>query len=221
MSKTFCSHTIVRNGQPFIGPVLEQVLPYMDRCLVTISEKSDDGTLDVLNNLKERYPEKIVIMFENVSEPKDLTKERQKQIDMTTEDWILFLDDDDYWFPEDIEQLKSETEKDVDGFSCNPYQVIDYEHHDTSWNNKYFLKWFRNQPGLNYRNDWPRDLLYLNNILLYWKVNPRVPKVPQRYLHLSYLKDYSFRNEDWAKKFAFTTGHKGVIPVKYRLDLLK
>ncbi len=218
---TICSHTLVRNGQPFIGPVLEQVIPFVDRCLVTISVKSNDGTRRVITNLQKKYPGKIALMTENVSKPKNLTKERQKQLDMTTEDWILFLDDDDFWFPEDIEWIKSEMEKDVDGFSTNPYQVIDYEHYDHNWKHKFFLKWFRNQPGLNYRKSWPRDILFLNDKALYWKTNPRIVKHLARYLHLSYVKDHSFRNEDWAKKFAFTTRQKWVTPVQYRLDILK
>jgi glycosyltransferase involved in cell wall biosynthesis len=218
---TICSHTIVRNGEPFIGPVLEQVIPFVDRCLVTLSVRSNDGTLKTLFDLKSKYPGKIQLMYENVSEPKDLTKERQKQIDMTTEDWILFLDDDDYWFPDDIKSIRSETKKDVDGFSTNPYQVIDYEHYDINCRKKYFLKWFRNQPGLNYKRDWPRDILYLNDKALYWKDNPRVEKHPAKYLHLSYLKDHSFRKEKWAHNFAFTPRLKAIIPKEYRLDILK
>lgn len=219
--KTFAVNMLVRNGQPFIGPILEQVIPYANRCLITISQRSSDGTLRVLKDLEEKYPEKIVLDYENVSAPKLLTLERQKQLDRTTEDWILFLDDDDYWFPKDIRWIRSEMERDVDGFSCNPYQVIDYKSHDVSWRYKYFLKWFKNQPGLNYRKDWPRDLLFLRDTPLYWRNNPRVPRHKAKYLHLSYLKHHSFRTEPWAWKFGFTTGQKAVIPVKYRLELLK
>ena len=216
----FATNTLVKNGQPFIGPVLEQVIPYANRCLITISEKSNDGTLETIQSLKERYSNKIVLMTENVSDPKLLTLERQKQLDMTTEDWILFLDDDDYWFEDDIESIIDKFDMDVDGFSFNPYQVIDYQYHDHSWRYRYFLKWFRNQKGLEYRQAWPRDLLFLQDKLLYWRTNPRVPRQKERYLHLSYLKDYSFRTEDWAKHFTLSTGQKAVIPVKYRLGLL-
>ena len=219
--KTFCSHTLIKNGQPFIGPVLEQVIPYANRCLVTISQRSNDGTLRVLKDLEEKYPKKVILDYENVSEPKDLTIERQKQIDKSYEDWILFLDDDDYWFPEDIKSIMEKFDADVDGYSVRPLQVIDYKHHDHSWRYKYFLKWFKNQPGLNYQRGWPRDLLFLRDTPLYWRDNPRVPRQTDHYLHLSYLKYYSFRKEEWAKEYDFTTGQKAVIPVKYRLELLK
>lgn len=217
-----CSHTLVRQGMPFIDLVLRQVIPFMNRCLVTISEKSTDGTLDVLMALEKEFPDKIKIDFENVQTPGELTNERQKQVGKTYEDWILFLDDDDYWPTESLEKMIELIEKnhDVDGFSINPYQVIDQRHYDGSWWNKWFSKWFKNQKGINYRGKWPQDMIYLNDQILYWKVNPRIPKVDQfytdfsypRFFHLSYIKGHSFRSEDWAGKFAHKIGTPIVFP---------
>lgn len=202
--KTFASHTLVKNGMPFIDLVLRQVLPYMHRCLITISEKSTDSTLQVLRRLEKEHPHKIKISFESVSSPGLLTKERQKQLDQTVEDWVLFLDDDDYWPTDQIKEMIKIIEKEgdnVEGFVSRPYQVIDQHHYDGSWKLKWYLKWFRNQPGLNYRHRWPQDLLYLNDTKLYWRFNKRLPRTPPRFYHLSYVKGHSFRDEKWARGF--------------------
>jgi len=152
--KSFCSHTLVRNGMPFIDLVLRQVIPFANRCLVTISDKSTDGTLKVLRQLEKEFPNKVFIDFENVKSPGELTGERQKQVDKTYEDWILFLDDDDYWPKESLKEilLKIEASNEIDAYSVTPYQVIDEHHYDLNWHNKSFTKWFKNQKGINYRH---------------------------------------------------------------------
>lgn len=216
---TFASHTLVKNGKPFIDLVLRQVIPFANRCLITISEKSTDGTLEVLEQLKKEFSDKVFIDFENVQSPGQLTQERQKQVDKTFEDWILFLDDDDYWPEENLKEMVELIEKgeDIDAYSVMPYQVIDEYHYDLSWYNKSFTKWFKNQKGVHYRFPWPRDLIYLNETLLYWKTNPRVPNLGKKFFHLSHIKNTSFRKEDWAVRFKEKAG----IPSPFPEDQMK
>lgn len=211
--KTIASHTLVKHGMPYIEPCLRQVIPYMTRCLITVSCRSKDGTLGILTKLKKEFPDKVFIEFEDVKSPGELTQERQKQVEKTTEDWILFLDDDDFWPTSEMNKMMRKLDEDVDGFSINPFQIIDDKSYDKSWHNKYFLKWFRNQPGLHYERPWPRDMVALNDKLLYWKTNPRAGRIEDvRFLHLSYLKYHSFRKDAWAKDFAFRVGDKLPLP---------
>ncbi len=201
------SHTIVRDGMPFIDLVLRQVQPFVNRSLVTISEKSKDDTLQVLRKLQKEFPNKIYIDFENVQMPGLLTKERQKQVSRSYEDWILFLDDDDYWPEESLKEMFEFITLDYDALANNPYQVIDRNHYDHSWRFKWFTKWFKNQKGVNYRKQWPKDLIYLNDEILYWRnQNKRTIRVKPRYFHLSNIKPNSFRDKKWAKKFKSETG---------------
>ena len=199
--KTFCSHTLVRNGEPFIDLVLRQVIPFMNRCLVTISEKSTDGTLDLLRKMQKEFPNKIFIDFENVPVPGELTKERQKQLSKTHEDWCLFLDDDDYWPTDQIKEMIRVIEKEgdtIEGYVSRPYQVIDSHYYDRSWRYKWYMKWFKKQKGLNYRGAWPKDILYLNDTRLYWRFNLQIPRLTPKFYHLSYIKEHSFRSEKWS-----------------------
>ena len=189
------SHTICKNSQPFIGPVLRAALPIVDRMLITISKKSNDGTRQVVESLQNP---KIELYEENVSNLGLLTEERQKLIDKTDKgDIVWFLDDDDYW--DSMQAMRAIVylwNNDIDAVSVNPYQVLDKEHEDARWiNKKYFTKFFKNI-DINYRHPWPRDLIYKGNELLYHKVNHRNPIVPYKFWHLAAVKNYSFRKND-------------------------
>ena len=189
---TITSHTIVRNGMPFIIPVLKAVSPLMTKMFITISEKSDDGTKEAILALNDP---KIEIEYENVAKPGDLTYERQKQVNKTDTEWILFLDDDDYWDQYELDKAIHELDSDVDGLAVNPYQLIDKENYDSSWWNKWFTKFFRNE-NINYRGPWPNDWIYKGDEILYWKKNPRIKKVPYRFFHLANVKPHSFRKDE-------------------------
>jgi len=216
----FYSHTLVRNGQPFIDIVLRQVVPFAEKMLITVSEKSNDGTAALIENLKKEFPSKIEISWENVSNFSDLTLERQKQIDKTPlGKWVLFLDDDDFWPTSSLKNMSNYFDKDVDALSAKPYQVIDQHYYDLSWKNKWFTKWFKNQEGLLYRRPWPADVLFLKQNMLYWKTNKRVPGIPEPYFHLSNIKESSFRNEEWAKKYHKEPGPGYFIPEIYKKDM--
>lgn len=219
----FCTHTIVRNGMPYIDLVLRQVIPFANRCLVTISEESNDGTLEAVNKLDRQFPGKISIYFENVKTPGELTLERQKQINHTYEDWILFLDADDYWSEDSLKEMVEliNKEEDVDAYAVSPYQVINQRVYDVSWKNKWFTKWFKFQDGVHYERPWPRDLIFKGNEMLYWKVNPRVKRISARYFHLSNLMKWKFRDEVWAKEFESKIGAPLEYPDEAKAEILK
>lgn len=188
-----CSHTIVKNGMPFIIPILEQVAPYIDKYFIALSEFSDDGTIEALQNWNA--PKPVEFMMEG-SKPKALTKIRQFQVDRTTQDWILFLDDDDWWIPEKLEHALKIAESGVDAVAVSPYQILDKEHYDSWWGEKkWFTKLFKNE-DINYRGDWPKDMIYKGDKMLYHKTYPYMGKVPYGYFHLSEVKPYSFRHAD-------------------------
>jgi glycosyltransferase involved in cell wall biosynthesis len=208
---TICSHTIVKNGQPFIDLVLKQVLPFVDRAIVTVSKKSTDGTKKLIEDMAKENP-KINIIYEDVYKLEYLTYERQLQVGRTMEDWILFLDDDDYWPTKSLEKLTQYLEmvKDIDGLAFNPFQMVDFENEDESWRYKWFTKVFPNVRGLHYRFPWPKDAIFIDNRWCYWRKNSRVLRCPDmRYFHLCNLKNESFRDTDLfkdSKKFQRALG---------------
>lgn len=186
------SHTVVKNGMPFIIPVLDRVAPYVDKYFIAVSSFSDDGTLQAIQSHDWKKP--VEFMIES-SQPKDLTKIRQLQVDNTKQDWILFLDDDDWWIPEKLEHALKLAESGVDAVAVSPYQILDKEHYDSWWGEKkWFTKLFKNE-GIRYKGDWPKDMIYKEGQLLHHKYY-EMGKVPYGYYHLSEVKPYSFRSAD-------------------------
>lgn len=207
---TIASNTIVKDGMPFIGKVLDQVEPFMHQMIVTLSAKSADGTVEEVHRARERIGDKMTIFWEDVRTPGELTKIRNDQSRRSPTDWILFLDDDDYW-PEDqltscLEQL--DTDPVILAYSVRPYQLIDELTYDYGWRNKWFSKFLRRK-GLQYVRPWPRDLpADKNGQPLYWKTHPLVKNLPYYFYHLSYLKQHSFRKDEWAKRFVSQDGRR-------------
>ena len=218
MKPTLATHTLVKNGQPFIGPVLAQVAPFADQMIVTVSEKSTDGTMDVIKKLQKEYPQ-IEIYTENVGIHRELTVERQKQIEKTTTDWALFLDDDDWWPESQLALMKELFSDDMDGYASLPFQLTDWRHHDYSWRYRWFTKWFRIQPGLHYRKPWPKDILYLGDQWLFWKKTNRVTRKKPYFIHLQNLKDWSFRNQKKMKYYKTEIGRGLVLPDSVQQDV--
>lgn len=212
------THTLVRNGQPYIGLILRQVIPFAEKCLVTVSDNSIDGTPEVIQLLRNEFPGKIVLKYEHCEKLADLTYIRQEQLDNTPlGKWVLFLDDDDYWPEESLEELKEWMNLlHRDAFAFNPYQVIDKDSYDDSWKNKWFTKLFKNQEGVHYKHPWPKDLIYLGEEELYWRKNKKVLRIAPRYFHLSHIKPSSFREEEGFEKYKQTIGRPFDFPVEAR-----
>jgi hypothetical protein len=52
MSKII-SHTLVKDGMPFIEPIIDRVMPYVNRSFITIPNV-DSPTMDAVKRLKKR-----------------------------------------------------------------------------------------------------------------------------------------------------------------------
>jgi glycosyltransferase involved in cell wall biosynthesis len=210
------STTIVKNGMPFIGKILEQAEPLMDEMIITISEKSTDGSILEVEMFRQKHPDKVFVNTENVIAPSHLTGVRNDQVKKSHGDWILMLDDDDYWPQDQLQLCIEELDKDPEVlcYAVNPYQLIDYENHDASWSKKFFSKFIR-RDGLTFKYPWPRELpIDSNGVKLYWKDNPKVKKLPYRFYHLSHIKGGSFRKESWGKKYEDKIGIIQKLPQK-------
>lgn len=196
------SNTIVKNGMPYIGKVLEQVEPFMDMMIITLSEKSNDGTKDVIIDFIKKHPNKIILFSEDVKSQDYLTEERNKQLKYSDSEWILLLDDDDYWPTDQLEGCIKELPNDPDILACqvNPVQLLDKETCNAKWENKkWFPKFLRKDPSLHFVYPWPRDMP-VNGTIIHWKYCDKIKNLPYRFYHLANVKDYSFRKkEEWAK----------------------
>jgi len=193
------SHTLVRNGMPYIGKVLRQVAPFMDEMVICVSKSSNDGTKEEIGSFMKDWGHKVILMEEDVKTKGELTEVENEMVRKSTGDWVLFLSDDDYWPQDQLQLCLNELDKDpkIYAYSVNPYQLIDEEHYDDSWRNKFFAKFLKNE-DLNFKGAWPKDMPFYGNVSLYHGHTPQISKkLPYRFYHLSYMKEFSFRKEDW------------------------
>ena len=208
--KTITSNTLVMNGMPFIGKVLKRVAPYMDEMVICISESSNDGTEEEIKKELKDYWNKVIWMTENVKSPGELTEIENDMVKKSKGDWILFLSDDDYWPQDQLEKCIDLLEDpEILTYSVSPYQLIDWEHYDSSWGNKSFSKFLKND-NLSFVKPWPRELpVDKDKNPLYWRTHIKVKRLPfpeYHFYHLSYMKNWSFRNDDWSINFRHKIG---------------
>lgn len=217
---TITSNTLVRNGMPFIGKVLRQVAPFMDEMVICISKSSNDGTKEEIMKVMAPYQGKIVWMTEDVKNKGDLTEVENDMVRKSTSDWVLFLSDDDYWPQDQLRLCLSELKKDptILAYSVAPYQLIDLGHYDPTWDKKSFSKFLRNEE-LNFKGPWPKDMPFSGNTSLYHGHSPQVvKKLSYRFYHLSYMKETSFRKEEWVpERWRFNFGKGVEMPHKVEL----
>lgn len=88
-------HCLVENESRFIWYAINSVLPYVDKMMVW-DMSSTDGTDQIIKNIKSPK-----IEFKSVppGTPEGLTKERQKMLDQTPEEytWVMIIDGDEVW----------------------------------------------------------------------------------------------------------------------------
>lgn len=84
-----------------LNSVLNQTYPVYE--VICINDGSIDNTLNILNSYKEIFPNSICFKVINQynSGP---SVARNQGINVATSDWIAFLDSDDYWSKQKIEE---------------------------------------------------------------------------------------------------------------------
>lgn len=91
------------NGEAHIKEQIESILKstFQDWILEIHDDGSQDGTLDIANQFRSLYPEKIQI-FQN-KENKGFVKNFLEGARNALDDYFMFCDQDDVWLPEKIE----------------------------------------------------------------------------------------------------------------------
>ncbi len=90
-------------GEAYVAEQIESILAqtYTDWFLNICDDGSPDGTLTVLEAYEERYPDKIRVR-ENAVNSGSAGRNFMGMLETTTDDYIMFCDQDDVWLPTKI-----------------------------------------------------------------------------------------------------------------------
>lgn len=212
--------SVTKNGMPFLEIVLKQALPFVDQMIITTSKTAELKTLDVISRISANP--KVEVYWEEIKGLGELTGVWNRQLEASIGDIIISLGDDDIWPSKDLENSLRyfDKNKNIDGVSINPFQLTDFEHYDSTKDNKFYTTIFR-RDGAYWKLPFPKLLIYNKTGMLYWKKSDRVPKVPYHFYHLPLLKDWSFRNERQWEHYDYGRVKPVELPDWYKKELKK
>lgn len=115
----------VYNSEEFIREAVESILSqtYKNFEIILINDGSQDNSLNILNELKKEYPDKIIVINK---ENAGTSSARNTGLSYATGDYIGFLDNDDFWtsndFLQNADEILSESKADL---LVYPTQIFD------------------------------------------------------------------------------------------------
>ena len=100
----------VYNSENYIAKCLESILAqtYNDYEIMIVNDGSKDGSQNIINTYKNKYPEKIIAIEQ---ENKGVSVTRNESIQRANGEYIMFIDNDDYLDKDYIETFVKEIEK--------------------------------------------------------------------------------------------------------------
>lgn len=114
----------VYNAQEYIKKCVESFLigTYQNIEILLINDGSTDSSLEVIRELEEKYPEKIIVYSQ---ENCGVAKTRNKGIIYATGKYIVFADNDDYVDNDYVERLVKEIEKEDYDYIVSSFRRVD------------------------------------------------------------------------------------------------
>ena len=206
-----CSHTLVKNEERFIWYSVMSVIAHVDKALIW-DTGSTDKTVEIIDEIKKRYPKKVAFREVGEVSPESFTKVRQEMLDATASDWFLVVDGDEVWREDSIKKVVNtigERGKEIESIVVpNYYLMGDMYHYQEEAAGRYKLagqKGNLNLRGVNrkilgLRSDKPHGTWGWvdKNGMMIQERNPRriVLIKDAYYLHASFLQRSGSKAQD-------------------------
>lgn len=98
------AHALVKNEEKWIWYSLMSIIRYVDRVLVW-DTGSTDRTLEIIDEIKKRFPNKVIFKQVGDVDAERFTRVRQEMLEETDSDWFIILDGDEVWWEDSIKKV--------------------------------------------------------------------------------------------------------------------
>lgn len=117
------AHCLIKNEEKFVGYAIKSVIDFVDSVIV-FDTGSTDSTVEIVQNLKKEYPDKIIFEEKGPCDKIQHTRLRQEMLDRTKTDWFMILDGDEIWTRRGLEEaVKIMSENLVISCILTPYYL--------------------------------------------------------------------------------------------------
>lgn len=110
----------VYNGEKYLCDLLDSLLnqTYKDIRIVVSDDKSSDRSAGIIKNFYEKYPDKIIPIFREVSHGSAKAHFLALLEEFSDSEYIMFCDQDDVWFPDKVEKTLNLMKEGKKGVPC-------------------------------------------------------------------------------------------------------
>lgn len=94
------------NGEKYISKQIDSILnqTYTEWRLLVRDDCSSDSTLTILKQYQKKYSDKIYLLSDNINQNIGVIKSFEFLLSQSTNNYIMFCDQDDIWLPNKIEE---------------------------------------------------------------------------------------------------------------------
>lgn len=190
------THTIVRNEDQFVWYSLMSAIDQVDQMIV-YDTGSTDQTVDIIKSISSP---KIIFKKFGPQTAAQITKLRQKQLDVTKSDYFMILDGDEVWWKNNLQSVKKTLQKNKSlyGIITPTINCVGdiYHYQDSSAGHYTFagrkghlaVRVMKNLPGIKIRANYPLEGYYLTNDKQITDYHDKLKFIDKPYLHLTNLK---------------------------------
>jgi glycosyltransferase involved in cell wall biosynthesis len=100
------AHTLVKNEERYLWFAVMGVIDYVEKVFIG-DTGSTDATVAIIDEIRKRYPEKVLFKEFGEVNPEQFTTIRQKMLEESDCEWVIIVDGDEVWWDEKIRQMRN------------------------------------------------------------------------------------------------------------------
>lgn len=113
MKNSLTVHAVAKNEERYIWYAVTSVIDWADKVLLW-DTGSTDRTLQIMEEIKKRYPDKVSLKSLGDVNPEEFTEVRNRMLSETKTSWFAIVDGDEVWWEGSICELRKTIDREGD-----------------------------------------------------------------------------------------------------------